>query len=90
MRSIEVYDGTRNICDRMATKILNACDEFWLKGATNVCLGIIGENAAEAMETKALKMQAIANNGFATGNDWDIINLAIKLHNEQITIRDSK
>lgn len=78
----KAYEGTRNICDRMATKIINACNDYWISGDKHKMFGIINPDSAEKMENLAYAMQEVAVTGCISDGQWDAVKLATKLNNE--------
>lgn len=78
----EVYEETRNICDRIATKLYNAINQFWMHGTKNNVFGVTNEVKAEELENTALILETIASTGYAEDEDWKHIKYAIRVNNE--------
>ncbi len=87
MKISVAYTGTRDICARISTKILNAVDEYFRDGVTNNALRIMDDNSAEHMEFMALRMEGVANIGQIIPDSWDAVKLAMKINNELKTGR---
>lgn len=78
----KAYAGTRNICDRMATKLYNAMNAFYMEDEPNNALGIVDVDTADEMDEVRLILERVASTGYIQPNEWNAVEWASKTHNE--------
>lgn len=78
----KAYEGTRNVCSRIACKVKNATDEFWMEGTKDARFRIYDADSAERMEALAVQMDEIAAIGIIENDQWEAVRIATEIHGE--------
>jgi hypothetical protein len=71
------YGGTCNICSRIACKLKNALDDYYLNSVKNEQLGITDSEWAEHRQLMFERMEEVAATGIVKNADWEAIRLAL-------------
>jgi hypothetical protein len=79
------YEGTRDICSRIACKLKNAINDYYINGVKNEQLGITDSESAEHRQLMFERMEEVATTGIVKNADWEAIRLALSLNGELLT-----
>jgi hypothetical protein len=79
---VRVYEGTRDICSRIACKLKNALDDYYLNGVKNGQLGITDSESAERIQLLFEKMEEVAATGTVKKSEYAMIRFMVSLNDE--------
>jgi hypothetical protein len=82
------YEGTRDICSRIACKLKNALDDYYINAVKDELLGITDGESAEHRQLMFERMEEVANTGTVKNADWEAVRLAISLNKELSVCKD--
>lgn len=86
----KAYQGTRDICEKIAYEIDNALIHYDGKGTLNPQLRIVDYDSAHFMKRMYLRMENVARTGqIWDSNDWEAVKLAIEIKKELDEIKEA-